>query len=104
VRPRRGRTLAAAVLLSGCAAGFTGSTKNVTTVAATLNGDVGSTRTEQGTYWFEYGAGAALDRTTPVRPFGFTADERWPVSERLEALAPPHRLPLPAVCQGPLGR
>ena len=80
--------LAATVLLAACAAGFTGSTKNVTTVGATLLGDVGSTRSEQGTYWFEYGTGATLDKATPARILHYAANEKLSVSERVEGLTP----------------
>jgi hypothetical protein len=78
---------ATAVAGSGCAVGFVDSAPtNVTATGATLNGSVGSDRSEQAVYWFEYGASTGYGNSTPKRTLAVTANVQKPVSEAISGL------------------
>ncbi len=62
----------AGIVLSGCAIGFRVPASDVTANSVTLNGYVGSNRSEQGEWWFAYGKTSALGSTTPKRSIQFT--------------------------------
>jgi len=81
--------VAVAVPLSACASGFKGAPATyVTDVSATLNGVVGSNRTEAGTYWFEYGTTTGYGSVTATRTIAFQANVGIPVSEPISGLIP----------------
>jgi hypothetical protein len=78
----------AAAAVSGCATGFVESPPtSVMATSATLNGSVGSNRSEQGLYWFEYGPTTAYGRTTPQRTITYTSYVKLVVSEAVSGLA-----------------
>lgn len=78
----------AAVPLSGCAIGFRVPATGVTANSVTLNGYVGSNRSEQGEWWFAYGKTSALGSITPKRSIQFTELTRHDVTEQLGGLDP----------------
>lgn len=78
----------AGIVLSGCAIGFRVPASDVTANSVTLNGYVGSSRSEQGEWWFAYGKTSALGSTTPKRSIQFTEWTRHDVTEPLTGLEP----------------
>jgi hypothetical protein len=56
--------------------------------SVTLNGYVGSNRSEQGEWWFRYGKTSALGSETPKRTIQFTELTRHEVTEPLSGLDP----------------
>jgi hypothetical protein len=80
--------IGAGVLFSGCALGFRAPASDITTTSATLNGGVGSNRSEHGEWWFEYGKTTDLGNETPHRGIDFTAFTGYDVSEPVSGLEP----------------
>jgi hypothetical protein len=78
----------AGVLSSGCAIGFRVPATDVGTNSVTLNGYVGSNRSEQGEWWFRYGTTTSLGSETPKRTIQFTELTRHDVTEPLAGLTP----------------
>jgi hypothetical protein len=78
----------AGVLLSGCAIGFRVPATDITATSVTLNGYVGSNRSEQGEWWFEYGKTSALGTETPKRSIQFTEFTRHDITEPVTGLEP----------------
>src|SRR6185295_16434865 len=79
---------AAAVGVSGCAAGFVESPPtNVSGESATLNGKVASNLNTDGTYWFEYGETKDYGQSTPHRGVTFKSNVKQPVSETVTGLS-----------------
>jgi hypothetical protein len=78
--------IGAGVLFSGCAIGFRAPATDITTTSVTLNGGVGSNRSEQGEWWFRYGKTTAYGNETPHRSIEFTALTGYDVSEPVSGL------------------
>jgi hypothetical protein len=76
------------VLLSGCAIGFRVPATDITATSATLNGYVGSNRSEQGEWFFKYGTTEDFGSETPHRSIQFTELTRHDVSEPVSGLEP----------------
>jgi hypothetical protein len=86
--PAAALVVGAGVLLSGCAIGFRVPATDITATGATLNGYVGSDRTEQGEWWFKYGKTSDYGSETPKRAIAFTELTRHDVTEPLTGLEP----------------
>lgn len=80
--------IGACVLFSGCTIGFRVPATDITTTSATLNGAVGSNRSEQGEWFFRYGKTTAYGNETPHRSIEFIALEGQRVSEPISGLDP----------------
>ena len=78
----------AGVLLPGCAIGFRVPASDITARTVTLNGYVGSNRSEPGEWFFKYGETTEYGGETPKRPIQFTELTRHDVSEPLLGLEP----------------
>jgi hypothetical protein len=78
----------AVVVLVGCAMGSTGSATDVTDTSATLEGSVLSNRTEDATYWFEYGTTEEFGTKTPTRTVSVPQNDGRSVSEPVSGLTP----------------
>jgi hypothetical protein len=68
--------LAAATALASCAVGFPGPAPDVSDQTAFIQGDVLSTRTEQGEAWFKWGTTNAYGNETPHGTVDFVAGIR----------------------------
>jgi DNA-binding beta-propeller fold protein YncE len=82
-----GVVVAAAIVATGCGAGFLTEPTGVTATSATLNGVVGSTGNGAGTYHFEYGTSSAYGHATPPRAVDFGSRTTPFVAETVSGLA-----------------
>jgi hypothetical protein len=74
--------------LSGCAIGVTGQATETSHNRAILNGSVFSNKTEDATYWFEYGPPTSLESRTQTRTVSLGPYRGHQVSESVSGLDP----------------
>ena len=79
---------AGALLLSSCIVGETDGARMVSNTSATLEGRLGSTGDDQGTYWFEYGATTAYGQSTPRSTSAVVRGQWAHVSQEVTDLEP----------------
>lgn len=78
----------AGLFTSGCAIGFRAPATDITATSVTLNGYVGSNRSEPGEWFFKYGKTTDYGSETPKRPVQFVELTGHEVSEPLSGLEP----------------